>query len=456
MLLGCIADDLTGATDLSLMLTKEGLRTVQSTGVPRSGLDLTQVDALVIALKSRSIPAGEAVALSLEAAQALRARGAQRLLFKYCSTFDSTDEGNIGPVTEALLGLSGGETVACPAFPRAGRTIYAGQLFVNGVPLGESPMKDHPLNPMHDSDLRRVLGRQTGLPVGLVAFEDVEAGPERIRSALARERAAGRRIAIVDALTDRHLRDIGAAIAPLPLVTGGSGIAMGLPAAYVAAGLIGSLTPAPRVMAAPAGRAAILAGSCSAATQEQVATAVAEGLPSFQLDAARLAAGGQSVAEVLGWVDRQTAAGPLLIYSSADPDLVRQTQARLGREAAGHLIEETLAGTARGLQQRGFTRLLVAGGETSGAVVQALGAQALSIGPEIDPGVPRTRPLDGPAMAVEVVFDAALTRTGSTTLETRRFTARVPVTEEAEGPVGVALNQAANDVAGQVADWVGR
>ena len=400
MLLGCIADDLTGATDLALMLTKEGLRTVQSTGVPRGDLDLTGVDALVIALKSRSIPAGEAVALSLEAAHTLQALGAQRLLFKYCSTFDSTDEGNIGPVTEALLGLVGGETIACPAFPRAGRTIYAGQLFVNGVPLSESPMKDHPLNPMHDSDLRRVLGRQTSLPVGLVGFEDVEAGPDGVRSALAREKAAGRRIAIVDVLTDRHLRGIGAAVAHLPLITGGSGIAMGLPAAYLAAGLIDSLTQPPRLMAAPTGRAAILAGSCSATTRQQVATAVTAGLPTFQLDAVRLAAGSQSVADVLGWVDRQTGAEPILIYSSADPDLVRETQARLGRDGAGHMIEATLAGTARGLLERGFTRLLVAGGETSGAVVQALGAQSLSIGPEIDPGVPWTRILDGPEMAL--------------------------------------------------------
>lgn len=400
MLLGCIADDLTGATDLSLMLTQEGLRTVQSTGVPGAQLDLTGVDALVIALKSRSIPAAEAVALSLEAAHALRSLGAQRLLFKYCSTFDSTDDGNIGPVTEALLDLVGGETIACPAFPRAGRTLYAGQLFVNGVPLSESPLKDHPLNPMHDSDLRRVLGRQTHLPVGLVAFDDVDAGPDGVRAALARERAAGRRIAIVDVLTDRHLRDIGAAIADLPLITGGSGIAMGLPAAYLAAGLIDRLTPAPRLMAAPAGRAAILAGSCSAATRQQVATAIGAGLPSFRLDAAELAAGRQPMTDVLGWLDLQAGDAPLLVYSSAEPDVVRDTQARLGREAAGHLVEGTLAGIAQELHRRGFTRLLVAGGETSGAVVQALGAQALAIGPEIDPGVPWTRTLDGPDLAL--------------------------------------------------------
>ncbi len=400
MLLGCIADDLTGATDLSLMLTKEGMRCVQSTGIPSGQIDLTGVDALVIALKSRSIPAQEAVSLSLGAAQALRGLGAQRLLFKYCSTFDSTDEGNIGPVTEALLGLAGGQTIACPAFPRAGRTIYSGQLFVNGVPLSESPMRDHPLNPMRDSDLRRVLCRQTRLPVGLIAFADVDAGPDAIRAALLREAKAGCPIAIADALTDRHLRDIGAASAHLPLITGGSGIAMGLPAAYLAAGLLDGLTLPARTMAAPAGRAAILAGSCSDATRQQVAQARAAGLPTLQLDPARLADRAQSVESVLEWVDGQGDEAPILIYSSAEPDAVRDTQARLGREAAGAMIEEVLAATARGLQRRGFSRLLVAGGETSGAVVRALGVQVLSIGPEIDPGVPWTRTLDGPDMAL--------------------------------------------------------
>jgi uncharacterized protein YgbK (DUF1537 family) len=401
MLLGCIADDLTGATDLALTLTQEGLRTVQSTGIPSADLDLTEVDALVIALKSRSIPAGEAVALSMEAAARLRDFGAQRLLFKYCSTFDSTDEGNIGPVTEALLGFAGGgQTIACPAFPRAGRTIYAGQLFVNGVPLSESPMKDHPLNPMTDSDLRRVLARQTRLAVGSIGFVDVEAGPRAIAAALAREAAAGRPISIVDAVTDRHLRSIGAAVASLPLVTGGSGIAMGLPAAYLAAGLIGALTPPPTMMVAPAGRRAILAGSCSTATRQQVETAVAAGFPTFRLDAAGLADGGVSVAAILAWVDAQTGDAPILVYSSADPAIVRAIQARLGRDAAGTMVEDAIAATASGLQQRGFSRLLVAGGETSGAVMHALGAQSLAIGPEIDPGVPWTRTLDGPAMAL--------------------------------------------------------
>lgn len=401
MLLGCIADDLTGATDLSLMLTQEGLRTVQSTGIPSPELDLTSADALVIALKSRSIPAGNAVEMSLEAAHRLRALGAQRFLFKYCSTFDSTDAGNIGPVSEALLDfVGGGQTIACPAFPRAGRTIYSGHLFVNGVLLSESPMKDHPLNPMRDSDLRRVLGRQTNLPVGLIAFADVDAGPERIKAALAREAQAGKSISIVDAVTDRHLRDIGAALAHLPLITGGSGIAMGLPAAYLASGLLSNLTPPPTMMTAPSGREAILAGSCSAATRQQVAVALQAGLPGFQIDPRRLADGSQTAADVLDWVDKQSSSRPILVYSSADPEVVRETQERLGRDAAGAMVEDVIAAAARGLQQRGFARLLIAGGETSGAVVHALNAQALSIGPEIDPGVPWTRTLAGHDMAL--------------------------------------------------------
>jgi len=392
MLLGCIADDLTGATDLSLMLTKEGLRTVQSTGIPASLLDLSEADALVIALKSRSIPAQEAVELSLDAAKYLNALGAQRLLFKYCSTFDSTDAGNIGPVTEALLDyLGGGTTIACPAFPRAGRTIYAGHLFVNGVLLNESPMKDHPLNPMRDADLLRVLARQTKLSIGSIGFADVDLGAERINTIFRQEAQAGRRILIVDALNDKHLRDIGDALAHLPLITGGSGIAMGLPGAYLKAGLLPGLTPPPHVMAGPSGRQAILAGSCSAATRAQIAHAIEAGLPAYQIHATQMAEGRQTLAHLLEWVDSQPGERPLLVYSSADPDVVQAAQEQLGREKAGHLVEAFIAAAARGLQERGFSRLLVAGGETSGAVVEALGAEALAIGPEIDPGVPWTR-----------------------------------------------------------------
>jgi uncharacterized protein YgbK (DUF1537 family) len=401
MLLGCIADDLTGATDLSLMLSQEGLRTVQSTGIPSPDLDLSEADALVIALKSRSIPAKDAVAQSLEAARTLKALGAKRLLFKYCSTFDSTDEGNIGPVAEALLDfVGGGQTIACPAFPKAGRTIYAGHLFVNGVLLSESPLKDHPLNPMRDPDLRRVLQRQTKLAVGLVGFEDVEGGCSKIAAALKREAEAGRPISIVDALNDRHLRKIGLAAADLPLITGGSGIAMGLPEAYVASGLLAKLTSPPATMKAPSGKRVILAGSCSAATRQQIEVAMGEGVPGFRIEVDTLAAGQSAVDAIIAWVEAQSGDRPPLVYSSADPATIRQIQDRLGRDAAGSLVEHAIASVAVGLERRGFSQFLVAGGETSGAVVQALGAQALAIGPEIDPGVPWTRSLGGPDLAL--------------------------------------------------------
>lgn len=398
MLLGCIADDLTGATDLALMLTREGLRTVQTTGLPQDDLDLGEVDAVVVALKSRTIPAGEAVAQSLAAAEKLIASGARRLFFKYCSTFDSTDAGNIGPVAEALLDrLDARFTIACPAFPANGRSIYMGQLFVNGVPLAESSMRDHPLTPMRDSDLRRVLHRQTKGEVGHVAYADVDKGASAIRDAFTRETSAGRIIAIVDALNDAHLREIGQAAVDLELVTGGSGIAIGLPGAYRDAGLIQELTPPPRIIAAPEGRAAILAGSCSTATREQVQKAIEAGLPAFRIDPMEVADGSLSADSVLHWIERQAKSAIPLVYSSDAPKNVEAVQARLGRDQAGHVVEKLLADVARLLTQRGFTRLIVAGGETSGAVVNGLGIKALSIGPEIDPGVPWTRsrsPLD--------------------------------------------------------------
>ncbi len=393
MLLGCVADDLTGATDLALMLTREGLRTVQSTGLPPADLDVSQVDAVVVALKSRTIAVADAVSQSVEAARVLQTLGAQRLFFKYCSTFDSTDEGNIGPVTDALLDLIGnGITIACPAFPKAGRTIYAGYLFVNGVPLNESPMKDHPLTPMHDANLVRVLQRQTGRKVGLIPFETVDAGADAIRKTLESGRA---RMFIVDAIADAHLRTIGAAVAHLPLITGGSGVAMGLPAAYLKAGLIARLTPAPEQMAAPEGRQAILAGSCSAATRGQVKAAIAAGLPHLRIDPLDVAGGTQSAGHILQWVDRQPKDKPFLIYSSDDPDAVRQVQERLGRAQAGTIVEDLLGHIAAALPARGVSRLIVAGGETSGAVMQALRAGVLTIGPEIDPGVPWTRARTG-------------------------------------------------------------
>lgn len=401
MFLGCIADDLTGATDLSLMLSREGLRTVQTTGMPAEALDLNNIDAIVVALKSRTVLAEEAVAQSLVAADWLLNNGAQRLFFKYCSTFDSTEKGNIGPVAEALLAKVGDHfTIACPAFPATGRSIFMGNLFVNGVLLAESPMRDHPLTPMHDSDLRRVLRRQTVCDVGHVAYGDVDKGNDAIEAAFAKERAADRRIAIVDALSDTHLRSIGKAAVNLKLITGGSGVAIGLPSAYVDAGLIAQLTPPADKLPTPAGRAIVLAGSCSVATRGQVQAALAAGFPSFRVDPLKIAAGKLTVETVLRWLETQPKTSTPLIYSSDDPENVEKVQNELGRETAGCSVENLLAGVARALPQLGYSRLLVAGGETSGAVVEGLGITVLAIGPEIDPGVPWTLSRSGPKMAL--------------------------------------------------------
>ena len=401
MFLGCIADDLTGATDLSLMLSREGLRMVQTTGVPVDALDLKNIEVVVVALKSRTIPVNQAVAQSLAAADWLLNHDAKRLFFKYCSTFDSTDQGNIGPVAEALLARTRDDfTIACPAFPANGRSIYMGNLFVNGVPLAESSMRDHPLTPMRDSDLRRVLARQTRCNVGHVAYGDVESGPSSIKAAFMREKAAGKRIAIVDALSDAQLRSIGKAAVNLKLITGGSGVAIGLPAAYVDAGLIERLTPPSEKLLAPEGRAIILAGSCSAATRGQVQAAIAAGLPSFRIDPLAIAAGELTVETVLQWLGEQHTTNIPMIYSSDDPENVGLVQKKLGRDAAGQSVENLLAGVAKALPNLGFSRVLVAGGETSGAVVEALGIRVLSIGPEIDLGVPWTLSRSGPKMAL--------------------------------------------------------
>ena len=401
MLLGCIADDLTGATDLALMLSGEGMRTVQIVGVPTQPLELTRVDAVVVALKSRTIPVDQAVSQSLAAAKWLMANGAQRFLFKYCSTFDSTDHGNIGPVAEALLNLLGETfTIACPAFPAAGRSIYQGNLFVNGVPLAESSMRDHPLTPMRDSNLCRVLQRQIVGKVGLVNYADVEAGTATISQAFEVQKKSGTRLAIVDALSNAHLLSIGRSAANLKLITGGSGIAIGLPAAYLELGMIERLTKPAATIAARVGRSIVLAGSCSKATREQVQAAIAAGFPTFRIDPLSIAAGKLDVATVLKWLTAQPSNKIPLIYSSDDPANVGLVQEKMGRENAGQIVENLLAEIAKALPPLGYTRMIVAGGETSGAVVAALGIKILSIGPEIDPGVPWTMSRSGPDIAL--------------------------------------------------------
>ena len=386
MLLGAIADDFTGATDLAAMLVRHGMTAVQTIGIPEG--PAPDADAVVVALKTRTAPPAQAVAESRAALLWLRAAGARQIFFKYCSTFDSTEAGNIGPVADALLrDLGAGFALACPAFPANARSVFQGHLFVGSALLSESGMEHHPLTPMTDPNLVRVLSRQTDGTVGLVPYATVALGAEAIRRAMTALAEQGRRYAIVDAVDDAQLHAIGRAAAAHPLVTGGSGVAMGLAENFRAALLLPRRDD-PAALPDLPGPAAILAGSCSRATLGQVAFA-REQIPSFALDPLRMPDAAALAEAALGWAAAQ-APGPVLIAASAPPDQVAVVQQRLGREAAGALLEDTMARIAPALVARGVRRLIVAGGETSGAVVRALGVRSLRIGPEIDPGVPWT------------------------------------------------------------------
>ncbi len=386
-ILGVIADDFTGATDIAGMLVKGGMRTIQTIGVPAKGTIPDDVDAVVVALKTRSIPAAEAVAQSLDALKALQAAGCVRFFFKYCSTFDSTDAGNIGPVGDALLdALKAKQAIYCPAFPVNGRTIFFGHLFVGDVLLSDSHMKHHPLTPMTDASLVRVLARQTPHKVGLVALKQVQSGSAVLRESLDRLAADGVRHVVVDAVADTDLGIIGEAIGDDTLVTGGSGVALGLPAAYRRRGLMAHRSGAdalPKIE----GAAAVLAGSCSAATLGQIAAFKG---PHLALDTDAICRGEDVAAKALDWTKGKLGNGPILLSASDKPDQVKALQARYGVDKSSQAIEKTMAALARGLVAAGVGRLVVAGGETSGAVVSALDVTALRIGPEIDPGVPWT------------------------------------------------------------------
>lgn len=388
VLLGCIADDFTGGTDLAGMLVKAGMRTVQMIGVPAAPAP-ADVDAVVVALKSRTSPVEEAVAESLAALEWLRRAGCRQFYFKYCSTFDSTPKGNIGPVAEALMAALGTDfTIACPAFPANGRTLYKGHLFVGGLLLSESGMRHHPLTPMTDANLVRVLQQQVARPVGLVEQGSVAAGPGAIAQRFQALREAGCGFAVVDAICNDDLLAIGAACAELPLVTAGSGVALGLPQNFRRAGLLADHGAAD-VLPAAQGLRAVVAGSCSLATQGQVAAMRARH-PAFNVDPFELARGSDVVGAALDWARGRIGREPVLIYATATPEEVKTVQAHLGVERAGGLVENALAAIARGLVDLGVGQLIVAGGETSGAVVKALGVKGLRIGPEIDPGVPWT------------------------------------------------------------------
>ncbi len=382
MKIGVIADDFTGASDIALTLALGGMTTVQYVGVPEGSAG--DVDAGVVALKSRTIAAADAIAQSLAACDWLLAQGATQIIFKVCSTFDSTAGGNIGPVAAALAARLGEtQILVCPAFPENGRSVYQGHLFVNDELLNESGMQDHPLTPMTDADLRRVLAAQTDWPVAHIDFRTVDRGADAISSVMPTSPA----MVVVDAVRDADLIQIGAAAKHRKLLVGGSGIAIGLPANFGQA-------PSTPQWSGITGKAAILSGSCSRATRAQVQTYAG---PKREITAAHVMDGAVDADGLADWV--VSTDGAPLIYSSADPDVVRATQDTYGRDVVAHRIETLFTELTACLVLRGIKRLVVAGGETSGAAVAGLNAQALHIGPKLAAGVPAMR-VEGTDIAV--------------------------------------------------------
>ena len=390
MTLGVIADDFTGATDVASMLVRAGMRTVQVIGIP-DGAAALDADAVVIALKTRTIPAADAVRESLAALRWLQAAGMRQCYFKYCSTFDSTPAGNIGPVTDALMDALGTDfTIACPAFPENGRTIFRGHLFVGDELLSDSGMRRHPLTPMTDANLVRVLQAQTARRVGLLRYDTVAQGVDAARARIENLRSDGVAIAIADATNNDALRTLAAACADLPLLTAGSGLALGLPAVYAERGWLVPDAGA-AVLDPVQGGSAVLSGSCSLATNAQVQRWREAGRPAYGIDPRALARGESVAAAAIAWANSQARDAAPLVYATADAQQLQAVQAELGAMQAGALVEACLAQIARGLVEHGVRRLVVAGGETSGAVVQALGVTQLRIGAAICPGVPWTQ-----------------------------------------------------------------
>ena len=394
--LGAIADDFTGASDLAGTLVKQGVNVTLVIGLPDEATQTGDAGAVVIALKTRTVEPQQAVSESLTALRWLESRGAQQFFFKYCSTFDSTPAGNIGPVCDALMqALDCDFAFLCPAYPGNGRTVSEGKLYVGEQLLSESPMKDHPLTPMRDASLVRVMDAQSTRRSGLIPLQQVREGKAAVTEAVEALRSRGFAYGVVDAVSDEDLLTIGAAAADHRLVTGGAGIAMGLAGSLGQAGSEYNSNALPRGR----GRELVLAGSCSAATRAQVAVAK-KAWPARRVDVDALAAGADVADELVAWAQEQDPTSPVLIYASADPEEVSRIQQRHGVEAAGAMIEEVMGEVARRLVSDGFRRLVVAGGETSGAVVSALDIRALRIGSEIDPGVPWTGTLDDRDIAI--------------------------------------------------------
>lgn len=383
---GAIADDFTGATDLAGLLARSGVPVSLRIGVPETPPADTATFE-VIALKCRTAPVADAVRECRAALAWLQAAGAQRFFWKYCSTFDSTAEGNIGPVAEALMADLGAEQVIyCPAFPENGRSIFMGNLFVGQQPLAESPMKDHPLTPMRDSNLMRLLAPQVTGKVGLVDRLTVANGPDAVRAALTALKDEGVTHVVTDAVADADLHTIAAACSDMKLMTGGSAIAMPLPAIYLKEGALASAAAQGKSFDTAA-RGVVLSGSCSAMTRRQVAQ-YASSAPSFKLDPLLLAREGNAAA--CKWLAQQSLEDMPILYATAEPVEVAAAQAQLGTARAGEIVEQALAELAVLARDQGAARFVVAGGETSGAVTKALGVDRLHIGPEIAPGVPWT------------------------------------------------------------------
>lgn len=395
MLLGCIGDDFTGSSDLANTLSKQGMRCAQYTGVP-SGPAQPDIEAGVVALKSRSVAPRDAVRQSLKALEWLQEQGCEQFFFKYCSTFDSTPKGNIGPVADALADALGAhKVIVCPAFPGTGRAIYQGHLFVNDTLLNESGLQNHPLTPMTDPDIRRWLARQTRYTVGHVDAKTVLAGSRAIADALNAEHDAGRRLIVVDALQDEDLFQIGMAADGLPLITGGSGVALGLPRNFANRGQIAGSGNSWR---GETGKCVILSGSCSNATRAQIALH-GKTNPTFEIDACDVVTGVTTPKMVADWL--MGADGIPLAYSSADPAIVAKIQTRFGRDRSAAALEAFFAEVSRQLVAAGIRKILTAGGETSGAIVEGLQLTTLEIGPEIDPGVPALRASDTLVVALK-------------------------------------------------------
>ncbi len=397
-LLGCIADDVTGATDLAINLVQGGMRVIQWLAISDPDeLAAQPADAIVVALKTRSIDLEAAIARSLNALRVLRDCGCRRFFFKYCSTFDSTEKGNIGPVAEAIMHeLQVDQTIFCPAFPRNGRTVYRGHLFVGDRLLNESGMENHPLNPMHDADLVRVLARQAQGQVGLLGYNQICVDAEKAKAGLSK---IAEPLVITDCCDDVHLQTIAAAVGNLPLVTGGSGVARYLPDAYRELELLTAHDYVPTLPQAK-GRSVVLSGSCSVATNRQV-DRMRQSCPSWKIDVGALAQGSDELSRVVEWATTSDTTRPLLIYSTTTPEIVAKLQEELGRDKVATLIEEFHAAVAcRLVEDADVRRLIVAGGETAGAVVQGLGVRALRIGPEICAGVPWTETLGEPSLAL--------------------------------------------------------